>query len=103
MKSLQERIKKFCEENSLESPPEHRLLDVMSELGEVSKEFLKMSDYGRKPMQFNEDLKSEIGDLFYSLITLANSFDIDLEECLNLALEKYKKRLKKGSPGSDRN
>jgi hypothetical protein len=32
---------------------------------------------------------------------VANSFDIDLEEALNIALEKYKKRLKKGSAGSE--
>ena len=102
MKELQKRIKIFCKENNLESPPEHRLLDVMSELGEVAKEVLKMSDYGRKSIQYSENLKSELGDLFYSLITVANSFDIDLEECLNDALEKYKKRLEKGSPGSDK-
>lgn len=104
MKALQKRIKKYCEENNLESPPLYRLLDVMSELGEVSKEVLEISKYGRKPIQCNENLKSEIGDLFYSLITLANSFDIDLEDCLNISFEKLKKRMKeKGSPSSDRN
>ena len=101
MKELQKRIKIFCKENNLESPPEHRLLDVMSELGEVAKEVLKMSGYGRKSIQYNENLKSELGDLFYSLITFANSFDVDLEECLNDTLGKYKKRLEKGSPGSE--
>ncbi len=32
---------------------------------------------------------------FYSLITVANYFDVDLEEALNIVLEKYKKRLQK--------
>ncbi len=101
MKELQEKIKIFCKEYNLDSPVEHRILDTMSELGEVAKEILKMSDYSRKPLKYRDELKSELGDLFYSIITIANSFDIDLEEALNMALEKYKKRLKKGSPSSE--
>ena len=60
-----------------------------------------MSDYGRKPLEYREELKSELGDLLYSVITIANSFDIDLEEALNRVLEKYEKRLKKSSAGSE--
>ena len=101
MRELQEKIKKFCKENNLESPPEHRILDLMSELGEVSKEVLKMSDYGRKKPEFREEIKSELGDALYSLITVANSFDVDIEDAANIVLEKYKKRLKKGSAGSE--
>jgi len=101
MRDIQERIKKFCKENDMESPAEHRVLDTMSELGEVAKEILKMSDYGRKPLKYREELESELGDLLYSIITIANSFDIDLEEALNMVLEKYKKRLNKGSAGSE--
>ena len=73
----------------------------MSELGEVAKEILKMSDYGRKPLKYKEEIKSELGDLLYSIITIANSFDVNLEEALKMVLEKYKKRLKKGSAGSE--
>lgn len=101
MKELQAKIKKFCKEHDFESPVEHRVLDTMSELGEVAKEILKMSDYGRKPMKYKEELKSELGDLFYSIITIANFFDVDLEEALNMVLEKYKKRLSKSS-GSEK-
>ncbi len=101
MKEIQEKIKKFCKKNNLESPAEYRVLDTMAELGEVAKEILKMSDYGKKPIEYRKELKSEIGDLLYSLITIANYFDIDLEDALNLVLEKYEKRLKKGSAGSE--
>ena len=34
----------------MEALIEHRILDLMSELGEVAKEVLKMSDYGKKPI-----------------------------------------------------
>ena len=101
MKELQEKIKKFCKEHNLESPAEHRVLDTLSELGEVAKEILKMSDYGRKPLEFRDELKSELGDLLFSVITIANTFDIDLEGSLNMVLKKYEKRLKKGSAGSE--
>jgi len=101
MKEIQKRVKMFCMENAMESPAEHRVLDAMSELGEVAKEILKMSDYGRKPLKYRDELKSELGDVLYSLITIANTFDIDLEAALYQVLEKYEKRLKKGSAGSD--
>jgi NTP pyrophosphatase (non-canonical NTP hydrolase)/ribosomal protein S17 len=98
---IQSRIKKFCEKHSLESPPEHRVLDLVSETGEVAKEILKMTEYGRKPLEFRKEIKSELGDAFYSLITVADYFDINLEEALKLAIEKYEGRLKKGSAGSE--
>ena len=101
MKDIQEKIKKFCEENDMESPIEYRVLDTISELGEVAKEILKMTDYGKKPIEYRDELKSELGDVFYSLITIANTFDIDLENALEQVLKKYKKRLKKGSAGSE--
>lgn len=101
MKQLQQEIKEFCREHALISPPEHRLLDTLSELGEVAKEVLKMSNYGRKPLEFRENIKSELGDVLFSLITVANSFDIDLEKETYGVLKKYEKRMTKGSPGSE--
>ncbi len=103
MKKIQEKIKKFCEENNLKSSPESRILDTMSELGEVAKEILKINDYGKKPIKSNLELKKELGDLLYSLITLANSLDIDLDEALEIVMKKYKNRLKNGSIGSEIN
>ena len=102
MKKIQQKIKDFCKKHNLESSPEHRILDTMSELGEVAKEVLKMTDYGRKKAEYREEIKPELGDLLFSLITIANSFDVDLEEALNMVLEKYEKRLQKGSAGSEK-
>ena len=101
MKEIQKKIKKFCKKNDLDSPVEHRVLDAMSELGEVAKEILKMSNYGRKPLVYREEIKTELGDVLYSLITIANTFDVDLEDALKKVMEKYENRLKKGSAGSE--
>ena len=38
-------------------------------------------------------MKIELGDVFFSLITIANSIEIDLDKSLNVVLEKYQKRL----------
>ena len=43
----------------------------------------------------------ELGDVLFSIITIANAFEIDLEEALNKVLKKYEKRMNKGSPGSE--
>lgn len=101
MKEIQQKIKVFYKENDMEAPIEHRVLDTMSELGEVAKEILKMSDYGRKPAEYKQELKAELGDVLFSLVTIANTFDVDLEDALSQVLAKYEKRLKKGSAGSD--
>ena len=103
MKDIQKKVKLFCEKNELNSPIEHRVLDTMSELGEVAKEILKMSNYGDSPIKYNDNLKMELGDLLYSIITIANVFDIDLDEALNEVLRKYEQRMLKGSPSSDNN
>lgn len=101
LKELQEKIKEFCKENNLENPPEHRVLDLTSEIGEIAKEILKMTSYGKKKLEYREEMKGELGDALYSLITVANYFNINLEEALNMILEKYNKRLTKGSAGSE--
>jgi len=101
MKKIQQKIKEFCKKHDLEHPPEHRLLDTMSELGEVAKEILKMSDYGKKQLEFKKEIKSELGDVLYSLITVANFFNIDLEEALEIVIKKYEKRLEKEGIGSE--
>lgn len=101
MKQTQKQILEFCKENNLNAPTVYRMMDVLSELGEVSKELLKSSDYGNRAIETSEDLKSELGDLLFSTIVLANTLDIDLESALENVLEKYKKRLTKGSAGSE--
>jgi NTP pyrophosphatase (non-canonical NTP hydrolase) len=75
----------------------------MSEVGEVAKALLQTSNYGRSPLGSSPALSDELGDAFYSLITLAESLNIDLEAALDGALAKYEARLAlQGHPGSTR-
>ena len=97
----QQHVKQFCEEHNMLSPTEFRTLDLVSEIGEVAKEILKMTNYGTKPLNKNNDIKLELGDAYFSLLALANTLDVDLEEALEQVLEKYNTRLKKGGAGSE--
>ena len=101
MEAVQSRIREFCKKHDLDASPEHRMLDAVSEFGEVAKELLKMSSYGRREPVFREEIRSELGDVLFSLIALANSLDVNLADALDAVLFKYEKRLVKGSAGSE--
>jgi NTP pyrophosphatase (non-canonical NTP hydrolase) len=101
IQELQKKIKQFSKENNLDSSPEYKILDTVSELGEVAKEILKMTNYGKNKAEFRDEIKSELGDLLYSVTTIANSLDVNLEEAVKSVLAKYEKRLKKGGAGSE--
>tara|TARA_B000000532_G_scaffold228822_1_gene208776 strand:- start:186 stop:500 length:315 start_codon:yes stop_codon:yes gene_type:complete len=97
MNEVQKKVQSFCKKNNLSSSVEHRVLDVVSELGELSKEILKASNYGKSSYVANEKLKLEVGDVLFSLITVANSLDVNLDAALEAVLKKYEKRIEEGS------
>lgn len=101
MYKVQLKVNEFCHSHNLDSPIEHRFLDLFSEMGELSKEILKMTNYGTKPLEFKPEFMEELGDVMYSLITIANYFEINIENCVEQTLIKYEKRMEKGSPGSE--
>lgn len=102
-RSIQKQVADFVETHSLETDVAHRILDLVSELGEVSKEILISTVYGRKPFQPTDEWRSELGDLLFSLVCVANSTGVDLEQALLEVLKKYQRRLKsKQNAGSGR-
>ena len=101
MRSLQKKVQNFCETNNITGTPESRLMDTVSELGEVAKEVLLASNYGKSALRNNEKIEMEIGDVIFSIITLSNSLEINIEDALDKALEKYNERLAKGYLGSE--
>lgn len=97
----QEKAGHFIEEHDLGGDASVWIHDLQSELGEVSKELLKASDYGEKGAEFSEDMEEEIGDLYFSLLGLADQLGIDLSSSLDAVLEKYQERAESsGNPGS---
>jgi NTP pyrophosphatase (non-canonical NTP hydrolase) len=94
--SLQGSVAAFVDEYGLEAPVHARALDLASEVGELAKEILDGTNYGRAPFEAPGGWTAELGDALFSLICLANSTGVDLEVALAGALEKYRERLALG-------
>lgn len=107
LSSIQHRIAEFTQTHDLEMSPSARLLDLMSEVGELAKEALKASNYGKDDFVLSntqhEHWDEELADVLFALVCLANSTEVDLDTSLNTVLAKYKSRLiAKGDAGSGR-
>ena len=96
----QQRVATFVENHEMDAPVVYRLLDVVSELGEVAKDATESTDYGAHPEDV--DLSAdEFGDALFALLALGDAADIDAEQALDGALEKYEGRITdSGSPSS---
>lgn len=95
---MQQKVTNFNNSKGVHTKPMPvyaRLLDISSELGELAKEYLKNSKYGTTEFALTEDFKEEYGDILYALLSLATEVNIDANECLNIALKKYKARIEK--------
>ena len=103
MKEIQGNVNDIIRKYNLESSTEIRFIDLVSEIGELGKEILKGNDYGKKDFCTTDNLESEVGDVFFSLICIANGLNIDLKTALDNVLMKYEKRFaNKGNIGSGR-
>ena len=101
MRAVHDRVKAFVKEHTISTDAGSRLLDLVSEVGELAKEHLSSSAYGKEDFRPTEAWEGEIGDVVFSLVCLANETDVDLDAALTRALEKYERRLHdKGDAGS---
>lgn len=64
-------VKKY----DLETSPELRYIDLTSEMGELGKELLKGSNYGKQDFNKTNNLESEMDYCFYFFYTLLNEND----------------------------
>lgn len=102
MSSWQQDAANFAKKHNLSHSPSVYALDLMSELGEVAKEILHASNYGKLPNpQFDEKIAGELGDVLYTLCLLGTAVNVNLEEALTQTLQKYEARWQeKGHIGS---
>jgi len=98
----QDRVAAFSDRHDLEGRPAYRALDLASEVGEIAGDAAKSTTYGEHP----EDLRvkrDELGDALFSLLSLCNSLDVNADEALDEAIEKYEQRIEaRSDPGSER-
>ncbi|WP_254532418.1 MazG-like family protein [Natrinema gelatinilyticum] len=90
------------ESYDLETPPAFRLLDLVSEVGELAKEANTSTEYGSSPADL-ELTSDELGDALFALLAVCEALEIDAPDALAEALEKYENRIEDSStPGSGR-
>jgi len=93
--------KDVADRYNLECPVEIRFIDLASEVGELGKEILKTSNYGKEACKPSASKADEIGDVLFSLACIANTLGVDLEDAMRAAIEKYHARFAKtGDVGS---
>jgi NTP pyrophosphatase (non-canonical NTP hydrolase) len=99
--AFQTRVRQFLTSYGLGHTPQTHALDLASEVGELAKALLEVSDYGRSAPIAATSLEEELGDVLFSLTALAESLDVDLEAALDRALAKYEARIaQRGHCGS---
>ncbi len=99
--SFQNSVAQFVNQSNLGIPVRDRMLDLTAEVGELAKEILKSTNYGRRDFHPTEAWIDELGDVFFSLICLANTTDVNLLDSLTGGLTKYQERLNnRGDAGS---
>lgn len=93
-------VRAFIEDHDLHTSPEYRILDLVSEVGELGKNVNTSTDYGNRPgdIKIQED---ELGDVLFATYALAYETGIDPGEALGESLDKYRNRLRvSDDPGS---
>lgn len=81
------------QEFQLQTDPASRVLDVVSEAGELAKSVLKSTAYGTRPFTVTENFREELGDTLFALLVLCAETGVDPDEALDAALDKLRKRL----------
>lgn len=95
----QDRVAAFVEAHDLQANPAYRVLDLVSEVGEVAKEVNRSTGYGETGEV--EIAPDELGDTLFALLALAETVDVDAGAALEAALAKYEGRLEeRGDAGS---
>ena len=89
---MQKSVEKFIDEFSLRTNAEIRYIDLVSEVGELGKELIKATNYGKNDFKITEQTAGEIGDCLFSLLALCCELDINAETALESALQKYRRR-----------
>lgn len=100
---MQKTVESFIEQHKLSCGVPARYLDFVSETGELGKEILKSTNYGKCDFTVTETAVEELGDCLFSLLALCGEMGIEAEDALAYAIKKYENRFAaKGTVDSGR-
>jgi len=98
---MQQSINNFINKYNLHTNPETRYIDLVSEVGELGKEILTATSYGKNEFSTTTNAEAELGDCLFSIFALCTEMNINAEDALQKALAKYEARFaQKGHIGS---
>lgn len=98
----QRQVASFIDSHDLEAPAAIRLLDLVSEVGELAKDAVESTAYGAEAAEPTVT-EEELGDAVFALLAVAEQQDIDAGTALQTAIEKYEGRIEQtADPSSDR-
>jgi len=94
IKEMQKKVDEWIKTNTKGYwKPSNMALRLMEEVGELAREINhKYGEKTKKTTEKENEISSEIADILYILVCMANAMDIDLEDAFNNVLEKYEKR-----------
>jgi NTP pyrophosphatase (non-canonical NTP hydrolase) len=91
LKDIQNKVDDIIDKFGGYWKPMEMFAALVEEVGELGREF--NSVYGpKKKKKDTEGLKGEFGDVLYSLVCIANSLDINMEEVVMNSINKGLKR-----------
>ena len=100
---MQEFVRQFLGKYQLHTDAETRYIDLVSEIGELGKEIISATDYGKMDFASNARVGGEMGDCLFPLLALCCATDVDADESLQKAMAKYERRFaQKADISSDR-
>ena len=89
---MQELVKEFVEKQGWRTDAQSRYLDLVSEVGELGKEILLSTNYGKSDFSSTQSMADEMGDCLFSLLALCTEMGINAEEALKQSMAKYEAR-----------
>lgn len=91
MKNVQLKVKDFAQNHKLSSSLTSKILMLTHEVGEIAKEGI----IAEKTSATTPSAKMvvELGEVLYVIADMANTLNIDLDEALDLALDKIASKI----------
>jgi NTP pyrophosphatase (non-canonical NTP hydrolase) len=92
MKEIVNTLSEFLIKADALMDPQSRMMDLASEVGELSKEVLKSTQYGKKEFVMTSEFKEEYGDVLYAILCMGIENGIDIEDNFNKMINKMNGR-----------
>lgn len=100
LKEIQSIVKKWTDEKGFRWSDYAHYCHLVEEIGELGEALTvekgeRQKGSGEKGLADHANLPEEIGDVFFTLVSFANRFDIDLDICLESTLKRYDSKIRK--------